>query len=261
MSDETPTFLDSLPEEMRDNPSLKDFKDTGGLAKAFLDTKGLVGEMSGRVAVPGSDAGADDWNTFYTKVGRPEKAEDYEVSLPDLPGQTWSEDAIADFKTNMHKLGMTPAQMQGNMDWYMGGFQKQVEDSAAAMAEASGESVKSLRKEWGGDYDSNMGKVDNALQVYFGKDEAEVIRRLSAGQPGLMKSLADIGSSISEDRIPTRTGSGGSGGDMNREEAIAKIGELKNDPTSAYMDGKHPNHRQAVEDVTALYRVAYDGQG
>jgi|TARA_R110000824_G_scaffold113679_1_gene263523 hypothetical protein len=261
VSDETPTFLESLPEDMRDNPSLKDFKDTSGLAKAFLDTKGLVGEMSGRVTIPGNDAGADDWNTFYTKIGRPEKAEDYEINLPDLPGQTWSEDAISDFKTNMHKLGMTPTQIQGNLDWYMGGFQKEVENSAAAMAEASGESIKTLRKEWGGEYDSNMGKVDNALKVYFGEEEAEVIRRLSAGQPGLMKSLADIGSSISEDRIPNRTGNGSSAAILNREDALAKIKELQSDPQSAYMDGKHPNHRQAVEEVTDLYRVAYDGQG
>ena len=76
-----------------------------------------------------------------------------------------------------------------------------------------------------------------------------------------MKSLADIGSSISEDRIPNRTGNGSSAAILNREDALAKIKELQSDPQSAYMDGKHPNHRQAVEEVTDLYRVAYDGQG
>ena len=55
---------DWLPEDLRAEASLQSFKDVGGLAKAFIDTKSYAG---GAVKVPDTDADESAWGEFYNK--------------------------------------------------------------------------------------------------------------------------------------------------------------------------------------------------
>src|ERR1700675_2616902 len=49
-------FLLTLPEDVRADPSLKPFKDAGGLAKSYIDTKKMVGNS---IRLPDEGAAED----------------------------------------------------------------------------------------------------------------------------------------------------------------------------------------------------------
>jgi len=247
-------FAALLPEDLRENPSLKDFKDVGGLAKSFLETKSKLGSMT---TIPGENAGAEDWGKFWNRIGRPESPDKYELALPKMEGQNFSEEALASFRQHAHEVGMTPKQAQENMNWYMKVFQGQVEQQAAALSEAASASAKELRTEWGADYDKKMSAVDRALGQFFGEEEAKTLRALSAANPKLMKSLSEIGGTISESASKGGEMSEQSG-DLTPEDAKAKIKEIRDNPEHPYHSKHKPGHADAYKEMSELYVIAYD---
>ena len=58
-------FRDSLPQELRDDPALADFHDPAALAKAYRDTKAMVGGM---VRIPSEEAGEEAIKAFAQKI-------------------------------------------------------------------------------------------------------------------------------------------------------------------------------------------------
>ena len=58
---------DSLPEDVRDHPSLSTFTDTGALAKSYVHAQSMIG--ADKVAIPGKWADENDWNAGYDTLG------------------------------------------------------------------------------------------------------------------------------------------------------------------------------------------------
>ena len=71
------SFLESLPEEIRNEPRLRTFTDPGTLAKSYVSAQRMIG--ADKVAIPGSSATADDWREVYTRLGAPTEASQYEL--------------------------------------------------------------------------------------------------------------------------------------------------------------------------------------
>jgi len=61
----TDTWLDSLPEDMRSNPTLSKFKDSEGLAKSYIELERM---QSRSITMPGEHATDEDWDKYYTKA-------------------------------------------------------------------------------------------------------------------------------------------------------------------------------------------------
>ena len=68
----------SLPEDIREDPSLKPLQDINSLAKSYVHSQRMLG--TDKVVVPGKYATPDEWRGFYHKVGLPEEVKDYEVT-------------------------------------------------------------------------------------------------------------------------------------------------------------------------------------
>src|SRR4030095_3808230 len=64
----------TLPDEMKAEPSLGGFKDVGALAKAWVETKRLVGDA---VKVPKPDASPEERAAFHRKLGVPQSPDQY----------------------------------------------------------------------------------------------------------------------------------------------------------------------------------------
>jgi len=96
--------------DLANNPSLKDFKDPAALAKAYVDTKTMLGQP--KVGVPGPDAKPEVLNEFYKQLGVPEKLEGYELNKPvDLPeGLDFDQDDLNGFLKFAHENKLTKAQ-------------------------------------------------------------------------------------------------------------------------------------------------------
>ncbi len=95
----TINFLDTLNEDLRNEPALKDFKDVNGLAKSYISAN----KMIGRSDIPTEKSSIEDWNKFYKKLGRPENG----YSLNENQEET---EQIKALKENCFNSGLTQKQ-------------------------------------------------------------------------------------------------------------------------------------------------------
>ncbi len=63
------SFLDSLDENLRGNPSLKNFTDANALAKSYVHARSMIGADT--VVKPQSSWTDDQYEQFYIDTGRP----------------------------------------------------------------------------------------------------------------------------------------------------------------------------------------------
>jgi hypothetical protein len=130
----------------------KGIKGVEDLAKTALNAESLIGNS---VRVPGADATAEDWEKFYAKAGRPEKADGYEFALPEGLPETVPYDAefASEFKTWAHEAGLSPRQAQALHDKWIGKVsgltaaqQQALAADAAKRATAATEGMEQLWK-------------------------------------------------------------------------------------------------------------------
>ena len=254
---EVQTLQDLLPDDLKDSGALKDFKTAGDLAKSYVATKEKIGSM---ISIPTEDADEDTRSKFYNRIGRPETTDGYEFepkAVEGIDGVTAvNKENVKSFKEIAHKLGLTAPQAKGMMDHIQAGFTEQLQEAARGMAEAADGASKELRKDWGVNYDKNLGQVDAALSQFFTESDAKMIKQASAQNPSLMKSLSNIGSSISE--TPTAREGTVNTSAPGKEDAKEKIKSIQSDREHPYWNKQHPNHKQAAHDMNELYKQAYD---
>ena len=236
----------SLSDEIRADKSLENIKDIEGLAKSYVHAQKLVG--SDKIPVPNKFATEKDWDAVYEKLGRPADATGYKYDLPE--DQNLDTEALNNFSTQAHKLGLLPGQANGVVKFYneaMGKIQQDAESTAVAAREASS---TELKKEWGQAYDQKVSQAANLAQSVGANEllNANMADGTKLGDhPVMIKAFAQLAGKMGEDSITQS-----SGPTYQTPAQLEKdIGELTA-PNSAYWDKNHPNHKIAVEEVLAL---------
>lgn len=255
-----PSFIDTLPDDLKAEACLKDFKDPAALAKSYVHAAKLVGKS---VQIPGENATEEEINSFYTKLGRPETPEGYEVSsvltektdlVNMLPGL---ETEVAEFSTIAHKLGLSKEAAKTLVEWQVTNAEKQMTEIRQANKEALEASRAALKDMWGTDVDANTAAANNtarALAVKYPAEMEALLHSDAARNPLVMVMLAELGNSYKE---------GSSYGEVNnisadaREQAQREIERIKQDPTHPYRNRSHPKHWETVNQVNKLYDIAY----
>lgn len=107
---ETKSFLDTLPENLKNEPSLKDFKDINGLANSYINANKMLGN---RISVPNDKSTPEEWNKFYSKLGRPEAIDKY--TIPEGLEET---ELLTNFKQLAFDKGLNDKQFNEIVDMF-----------------------------------------------------------------------------------------------------------------------------------------------
>jgi hypothetical protein len=217
----TPSWRDTLPEDIRSAPELAKYQDIAALAKGHLNQSKLVGaKVEGLVKVPGENATPEEHAAFNKARGVPEAPEGYTLKRPQLAAVLgWNEQAEKNFTAAAHKAGYTPQQAQAAVDFYGSMLQAQ-HDADRAMEKTAG---LALRTEWGANYDANLGIANRALSEYGGNDLIEFLHTSKLGADSRMvKAWAKVGQDLMEHGVISGEGIGG----VTYEDAQAKIREI-----------------------------------
>lgn len=106
----------SLPEQMRNDPSLKNFKSIADLAAGYINTKKVLSQRPGqdpdRVYVPNENSTPEETENFLRSIGVPEQPDGYEIPAPPQ-GFEYNQDMLNWFKHAAHQNGMTGKQFEG----------------------------------------------------------------------------------------------------------------------------------------------------
>jgi hypothetical protein len=250
-------FVETLPEDIRKEPSIASFKDPVALVKSYISAQKMVGKD--KIVIPDAKhATEEDWLGLFRKLGAPEKLEDYNFKLPE--GAVDSEmdpEFLTSVKEAAVKAGVLPHQFEKIFGAYYG-YAKKIADSSAQEASSRREAdVDALKKEWGQAFDAQVKRANIALKEFVKspEDRQRVIEDGLGSHPVLMKILANASKLLKED---TFLGHGdGVGAGITPEDALQKARTIQGDKTHPYRNPSHPNHLAAKKEVADLYRVAF----
>ena len=226
---------DWLPEDLRSSPSLEKFKTPGDVAKSYLELEKMA---SGGVKIPKDDADPKDWEPVYTKLGRPATPDAYQIARPaDLPaGLEYDEGLEKSLRATAHSLGLNNKQLQGIANAISEHRSGQFTQDQKAGKTQQEEHVATLKKQWGNDYDKNLGAAKAAIGA-LAKDagmSADDIKKVLnesgwGDDPRLARIFAEAGKLRAEDAPELQ---GGAAKTDDENEIRQKI--------EAMFDAKHP---------------------
>jgi hypothetical protein len=243
------TFLDTLPEDIRTEPSLKNFTNTGDLAKSFIHAQRMVG--MDKIPVPGKHATEEDWQSVYNTLGRPSDPNEYKFD-----GVSFEADDpnLIEFKKAAHDAGLNPNQANKIMQFYEGLNNQSQETLAANEQQMRQDADLELRKEFGLAFDRKIQQADDVFKKFFPnelKDQQLANGNLLGNDPSFIKALAKLADNFSEDDIQ-----GENSLTLTPENAQREIQKLTA-PGTPYWDKKHPGHQDAVDEVFALQNMKH----
>jgi len=246
-------FLNMIPEDLREHPSLSPIKDVGNLAKSYINAQQLIG--ADKLPAP-KNPSEEQLSAIYNYLGKPESADAYEFAVD---GNVITEEVATSYKDVAHKLNLTPKQASGILDYYKGLADSSQQQAGQQMELQREEVENNLKKEWGQAYDQKIAGAGQVINQFGSPEMLEW--QLADGtklgnHPEFIKAFANIAdfrqSVTSEDTITNATSSRA----MTPKEAQAEIDSIMS--SSEYTDRKNVVARtRAIERVQELYGMIY----
>ncbi len=252
----TPSWRDSLPVDLRDNPTLVGIDSVEGLAKDHINVQKLIG--ADKIARPQEDWTPEQWDDFHTKLGRPAKVEDYDLGGIQVPeGLPWNSEFQDSMVGVMHGLGLNQKQVQGVLGAYIESQAGQYQQVTGDATRSRDTAIQDLQNEWGKSYPAQVDLATRAFRAGAGENYEAVADLVMADggllgdHPDIIRAFAQLGGKMNEHGLvgatATRTTlSPGEAGDARRKLMSDE------DFLKAYMDGGHFEHAAAVKRIKDL---------
>ena len=162
-------FLQQLPEEIRDHPSLQSINDVGNLGLSYVNAQRLIG--ADKIPLPKNPT-EDDLSNIYSKLGRPDEPSGYAIQAD---GQILTEGDVNTYTDIAHKLGLSKAQANGILDYYRSSIQQTTEAMSKDSEQQRQQIEQSLKAEWGADYDAKVTQANRAVSDIAGEDLLQMV--------------------------------------------------------------------------------------
>lgn len=192
-------WQDKLPDELKGNASLKTINSVPLLAKAFAETKAMVGK---RLEAPGEGATPEQVAAWRKTVGAPETPEGYlgdaKTLKPEtLPDEAWDTEGEKEFLALAHKHHLTPSAVKDILGLHGGSLMKAIQQSKADEGASVQAEIATLKKDWGGDYERNISQAAQVAKM-MGLDPAANPIFASAD---VVKAFSRMAGLLSEDKL------------------------------------------------------------
>jgi len=212
---------------------------------------------------PSPDAPPEEVAAFWTGLGMPQTADEYDLSPGD--SATGYDIALSDwFRQAAHAAHM-PADMAKTLhDAFRDHMAAQTNAYWDTVSHDRNESEAALKRDWGAGYEARMQDAHRAIERFGGQPLKDVLNHTGLGDhPLLVRAFADMG------RLLAGNGNGESSGETtvgtqtavpaNATQAQREILRLRSntDFMAAYGDRTHPNHAIAQDQMDELYALAY----
>lgn len=245
--------------EYKDAKWAQTYKGEEGLKNFFKShSEGLklIGKKKEEL-IPGEKATPEEWNHFYSLLGRPESAAGYELKAEAIRelGIPTDQEFVDRFAGVAYEYGLTPKQVDGLLKW-----QAEEANLAASQNTATFENTMSeLRGVWGGATERHVTLANRAVVALMGEDGLTFMRDSGAGNiPILIKAFAKMGNMMAERGLIDPDVEGVPGGEDAHAEANRIIFDANHPLHKAYHDPNHPNHKSAVEKSASLFGIKFN---
>ena len=247
-----PSWWESFTDEtLKTSPNVTRYKTVEDAARALdLANKRLGVPPERLLKIPEKPDDAEGWGAVHKALGRPDKAEEYQIAL----GETATEadkQFVEGFREVAHKAGYTQPQIAAAVEYLNGVTIKAAEAAEAAQKAAAEQTAAALKKEWGDKfpvYQKEIGKLvlDNGGQELLDELNASGL----GNSPSLSKFLAKLVDRMAEPGAAPGGGGNVNDGVMTPAQAKAARLALEADPEKgrALRDKNHTLHASVTEE-------------
>ena len=242
------SWKESISEEFRSDPSIEKFTEIDALAKSYINATKMIGQD--KVVIPNNNSTDDQWSEVYSKLGRPETADQYKLNVKS-DVVNFDEGAIKSFAEQSHKLGLNNKQAEGILDFYKNNMEGTAQQSKIDTETAQVQAEQQLRQEWGRDFEGKVKQAGALAKANINPDVLDM--QLQDGtrvgdHPEIIKGFAKIANMMSEDKIVSTE----SENVDTMKDIQSEITTLTNDTNSPYWNKNHPDHDKVVQQVYTL---------
>jgi len=242
-------WKDSLPEDLKADPSLSSIMDIQSLAKSYVHGQKMIGKD--KIIIPDKFATDEDWNKVYQKLGLPETVDKYELKAST---ENMDQEFVKGFKDIAVKNGILPRQADKLFEFYSSHVEKVISDNETENKRIFEESVNGLKKEWGQGYERKLQAASGLFNQIADEDSKKIFADSGLGNnPVVIKMFAKLAEQMGEDKFVNANNMGSMG--FTPAEAQQKINEIYGNKDHPYFNKSHPSHKDAINEVTKLFQA------
>ncbi len=235
-------WANNLPEDSAAyKDTLSKYKSVPDMAKALANANALIGKKLG---VPNEKSSPEEVAAFRRSLGVPDSIDEYKFAPDALPeGMTWDDNNVKNYAEIAHKHNIPPLAMKAlvtehaKMEHFkMQGMQAQIEKQHV-------EAVNTLKKEWGGEFEKNIGLAKQAAKIAGVNANSQ-----GFADPEVVRGFVRMAQMMSEDKV----GRSMSGSEFMTGQARAK--DIMSNPDNSWHKRYMEGDREAATLVTGLLK-------
>lgn len=194
-------YRTALPENLRTGVAAK-YANLADLVTGAENAQKLIGKPIDRLVEIPPNADAETRRGVLSKLGLPEKIDDYKVSAPKKGGDfvDVSKPAFAKLREAAHGLGILPDQLQGLVEVIGESTQAGYDATVAAGNEKHANNIKALQTELGETFDKVVADANLGIMRIGGQELIDALNGAQMGtDPVVLKAFAKVGAMLAED--------------------------------------------------------------
>lgn len=243
-------WREGIPQEFREEPSLKAIPDIPTLMKNYVHAQKAIGKKG--VPLPDQHATEDEKRAFFQQLGLPTAMEQYELSAPE--DAAFEDGFLSQFKETAYKANILPDQASELLKWYSEANSAAMDKAVTDQQTKVAEELQALKNEWGRDYDNNLELGKSVLRALNNDGVNSWLRESGLDNSTMMiKLMTQIGHLMKEDGVIDVGNSAG----PSSKDLQSRISELEGNLKGPLYDRKHPSHREALKERDRLYQQLY----
>ncbi len=194
-------WKDCIPEDLKDRAEWGRINNVQDVFKNYISAQQTISKS---VRIPDATSSAEDITAFYTKLGKPASAAEYDFTYDKVEGQVFGKDSFdfSNFQQIADKANLTKSQYQDMCKAYIdiqndlvnNYNQNIIEQASVELKEAEA----TLRKEWGKDYGNNINNISAKITQMYPQ---ETIERME--QVGLFRDANFLKSQLALTKMMT----------------------------------------------------------
>ena len=248
-------WLDSLPDDLKNNKSLSKFTGSDMLAKSYLE---LERNYNKRIAIPEDTASDDEWSKLYRRLGMPDdkKYISDERRQELLKSNIADDDTLNAYETLFANSGLTKRQSEKALTQIIENVQNSNKHYQEIKAKETADNMQKFSEKYGKNSTEKLN-ILKATMAKHGSDELVSLIEESNYAPVLIELLIKLGEVNKSDSLIAGSTPRVVTGKDNAKKEIKRL-ESDKEFMLKYLDKNHAGHDDAKEKMKALYEEAYD---
>lgn len=246
-------FIQSLPEEFRQDPIFANFDDWGGVAKSYANAAKLVGMDKNQILAMPKENTPEAMAPIWDKLGRPADTKGYDI---EQYKEVLPPEVLGKYADIAHKNGVSKSAFNSMISEFVNESVTGQKLMAEQQEQQVGQWQAEVKKEFGAAYDDKLNFAKKAVES-FGLTDVIKENPTMFEHPAIIKAFVAIGEKTSEGMVL----SNGSvnHGKLAPAEAQMEIAKFTSDPENVkiMVDKSHPQHEFVMKKRSELFKFAH----